>query len=187
MIRVKLSGTEIRLRFSFLLLISLFLLLEQLEQGGRFLLAVLWHELGHLLVLLIQKQQVTALELSAFGIRMDRGKTGTFRQEFLLHLAGPLANILAVVFLLPWNKLSAIFHLVLATVNLLPILPMDGGNLAALVLEQLLTPASAERSSRLLSALTWIFLFCFGLWLFLRHWNPSMLLFTVLLMFQKPA
>ncbi len=185
MISFRCFGAQVKLRFSFLLLLSLFLLLEQLQQGGRFLLAVLWHELGHLLVLLLQKQQVSSLELSAFGIRMDRCHSGTFWQEFFLHMAGPAANLFAAAFLLPWNKLSAIFHLLLATLNLLPILPMDGGNIAALVLEQLLPPVAAERSSRLLSALTWLLLLLLGAWLLLRHWNPAMLIFTVLLAVQK--
>ena len=187
MISFKLFGMNVRLHFSFLLLLSIFLLLEQLEQGSRFLLAVLWHELGHLLVLLAQKQQVTLLDCSAFGIRMERGSCGTFWQDFLLHLAGPAFNLLATLFLLPWNKLSAIFHLVLATLNLLPILPMDGGNLAVLVLGQLLPPRAAERSCRLLSALTWTLLLLLGAWLFLRHWNPAMLIFTILLAFQRSA
>ncbi len=185
MISFKLGKIGILIRFSFLFLLSLFLLLEQLEQGERFLLAVLWHELGHVLVLLLQKQPLTAVELSAFGVRIERQCRGSFWQEFLLYIAGPAANIFAAMFLLPWNKLSAIFHLVLATLNLLPILPMDGGNLSELVLEQLLTPIAAHRSNGILSAVTWIVLLLLGAWLLLRHWNPSMLIFTLLLVLQK--
>ena len=185
MISFKVGAARIRIRFSFLFLLSLFLLMEQLEQGGRFLLAVLWHELGHLLVLLMQKQPLTSVDLSAFGVRIGRKHRGSFWQEFWLHMAGPTANIIAVLFLLPWNKLSAIFHLILATLNLLPILPMDGGHLAQLVLEQVLSPTAAHRSSRILSALTWTLLFLLGAWLLLRYWNPSMLLFTLLLALQK--
>ena len=184
MITFRIGIARIHIRFSFLFLLSLFLLMEQLEQGGRFLLAVLWHELGHLLVLLLQKQQLTSVDLSAFGVRIDRQHSGSFWQEFLLHIAGPVANIIAVLFLLPWNKLSAIFHLVLATLNLLPILPMDGGHLSQLVLEQILSPTAAHRSSRILSVLTWTLLCLLGAWLLIRHWNPSMVIFTLLLALQ---
>ena len=184
MISFKFHDIAVRLYFSFFFLLSVFLLLEKLEQGGHFLFAVIWHELGHMLLLLQQKQQIIGMDCSAFGIRINRETIGTFWQEFLLYLAGPASNLLAALFLLPWNKVSAIFHLLLATLNLLPILPMDGGNLAALVLEQLLPQRAAQRSGHLLSVLTWLLILSLGAWLLLRYWNPAMLLFALLLAFQ---
>lgn len=181
MISFRLGSMEVKIRFSFLLLLSLLLLLQELELGAVFLLAVLWHELGHLLLMALQRLPPTELELSAFGVALRRERSGGFWGELALYLAGPTANLLACAFLLPWDKVSGLFHLILSALNLLPIAPMDGGNITELLLEQFLDLSVARKMAQRLSILVWIVLFFGAAVFFLTQWNPSMLIFVLLL------
>lgn len=185
MIFFRLGSMGVKIRFSFLLLLSLLLLLQELELGGTFLLAVLWHELGHLLLMILLKLPPTELELSAFGVALRRERSGGFWGELVLYLAGPAANLLACTFLLPWDKVSGLFHLILAALNLLPIAPMDGGNITELLLEQFLDPSAARKTSHRLSLIVWIVLLLGAAAFLLKQWNPSLLIFVLLLGLQN--
>lgn len=185
MISFRLGTMTVKIRFSFLLLLSLLLILQELELGTVFLLAVLWHELGHLLLMALLKLPPTELELSAFGVALRRERSGGFWGELALYLAGPAANLLACAVLLPVDKVSGLFHLILATLNLLPIAPMDGGNITELLLEQFLEPSAAEKTAHRLSVLVWLALLLGAVAFLLKRWNPSMLIFVLLLAMQN--
>ena len=184
MIRFRLGKIPITMRFSFLFVLGLYLAAQRLW-GTRILLAVLIHELGHLLILLLQGQSPERLELSAAGILMVRGKVGSFGQELLLHLGGPLANLAMVGLLWQRDQFACAAHLILAAVNLLPLEPLDGGSVTELLLEQLVPPERVTRLCRLISAATLAVLLAAALPLFFHGRNPSLLLFVLLLAMGK--
>ncbi len=175
----------IKIKFSFLLLLALFLLLERLALGQQLLWAALWHELGHILILMLQSRPPTTLDLSAFGLRLEREGEGSFLQELLLYLAGPVFNIGAALLLQPVNKVAAAFHLILAALNLLPLEPLDGGNILRLFLEQLFPLSATDRAVRAIRHLVLFFLFLGAIRLLLRTYNPSLLAFVLLLALGK--
>lgn len=186
MLKFRWMNCRIILRFGFFLQVSLFLLLDRCGLGLAFLEAVLLHESGHLLVLLLCRCPIEELELSLLGFRIQQGQNSMQpRQELLLYLAGPLINLLMLGIFYPFDKFRAVFHLLLAALNLLPLRPMDGGNALFLLLEQLFEPALAERFCGRLERVGSIALLLFGLWLLLEQLNPSLLIFVLLLSAQR--
>ena len=186
MLKVKLGKIPVIVRFSFLLCVSLFLLLERLEMGRKLLLAVLLHECGHLLILLLTGQKPASVELSIGGIAILRQRESqSFWQELLLHAAGPMTNLLFVGLLWQRDKFACAFHLILAAVNLLPIPDLDGGSITELLLEQLLPPEKVPIFCRRIGAVTVLVLLTAAIPLLFREKNPALLLFLLLLTLRK--
>lgn len=137
----KIFGIPIQVRFSFLLLLGLFLIWHGL--GGVVLLialfaSVLLHELGHALVARRYHVPILGIDLHFFGgaAKLSRMPESP-GQEIAIAVAGPVVSFLLalaafLVFKLtgfrPLAQLAAI-NLVLGLFNLLPALPMDGGRI----------------------------------------------------------
>lgn len=114
---------------------------------GIILLSVLFHEFGHALsaVFFRQKAQIQLVALG--GVTTFQGPKLKFWQQFLIVLNGPLAGIalffLATLFLtLPLSSAvrgvistMRLVNLFWSIVNLLPVLPLDGGQLLRIALE----------------------------------------------------
>lgn len=114
---------------------------------GRFLelttlfLIVLWHELGHLFMALRFGWKVREIKLLPFGGVVEVEEAGTLpaKEEALVALAGPAQNaILAAVAALlgqagwldaGWTSDFVRANALIASFNLLPIWPLDGGKL----------------------------------------------------------
>ena len=111
------------------------------DSGGMIaalLPAVLMHELGHFLFLRLAGMRLRSLSLGLFGLEMDYFGALSGVPGFLAILAGPFFGLMWTGFsaLLPgeyWH-LSSGLSLSLSLVNLLPVLPLDGGRLLACVL-----------------------------------------------------
>lgn len=115
----------------FLLLLGILLFLDEgvgmLPAG---LMAAVLHEGGHYLSGRLFDGRLRRLELSAVGAGMELEYPGplSYLQEIVVTLAGPVVNLL-----LGWlgmaagRFLFASVNLGLAALNLLPILPLDGG------------------------------------------------------------
>lgn len=186
MLKLHMGKTHVIIRFGFLLQLSLFLLLDQFGLGLAFLEAVLLHEGGHLLVLLLRHCPVEELELSLFGISIRQGREASLPPawELALYLAGPAANLMMLAVFYPYDKFRAVFHLLLAALNLLPLRPMDGGNALFLLLETFFDLPAAERFCERTERVGAVLLLIGGLWLLLKQLNPSLLVFTLFLTMQ---
>ena len=118
---------------------------------GIILVSVLVHEYGHALTSLYFGQS-PKIELVAFGgVTIPEGKKLKGWKEFLVVLMGPVfglllfagALLLARMQVLPTFAQSivtilAIVNLFWTIINLLPILPLDGGQLVRIILEKML-------------------------------------------------
>ncbi len=119
------------------------------------------HECGHLLMLYILRIRPKELTLSFFGMRLilpDDHTMGT-TQMMLVALAGPLTNLLFAVLSCIWRTDGILIsiHLVLAVLNLLPILPLDGGQAVYSILIRMFTDdIKARKILRLLFWFIWI-------------------------------
>lgn len=97
-------------------------------------LVMLLHELAHAAAALYLKAGVSKIILYPFGvsIRLGTRMLCSFADELVLYLSGPLVNaFLALVMVISGHRnLFCINNLVIFCLNLLPILPLDGGRIA---------------------------------------------------------
>lgn len=113
------------------------------------LVSVIFHELGHALTAQFFGQQ-TRIELAAFGgFTYREGRKLRLWEEFLIVLNGPIAGF--ALFLISYIlfqtvkieneiilftlKFTFVANLFWTIINLIPVLPLDGGHLMSIILE----------------------------------------------------
>ena len=157
------------------LVIWLFILLSDLRLLTALCLAALCHEIAHCVVLRLFHGTIKGITFTAFGAEMKIAETVGYGAELLSVAAGPGCNLLlAAIFALPgknnetWYLFSGA-QAVLGVFNLLPIRPLDGGNLLWITVAVLTEPYTADTVCRwvgfsfswLLAALClWLFIAC---------------------------
>jgi Zn-dependent protease len=118
---------------------------------GIIFISVLFHELGHALTSIIFKQKPKIQLIALGGMTSYEGKNLNYLKQFLIVLNGPIFGIIlfliasAILYLNVFTNQIAIatlkniqmVNLFWSIVNLLPILPMDGGQLLRIVLESI--------------------------------------------------
>ena len=111
--------------------------------------SVLIHEFGHALTAVAFKQKAQIQLIALGGLTSYEGPKLKFFQQFLITLNGPLFGfslcVLATLILrLDWStsptffyvlKVTQLANLFWAVINLLPVLPLDGGQLLRIALE----------------------------------------------------
>lgn len=117
------------------------------EALSALLAAVLAHELGHVCALAASGMRIRGVSLAATGpvIRCDLPQTGF--SAAAVSLAGPVFGALAWLALRRCFPLAAEMSAVLTAVNLLPVLPLDGGRALAALL------GSGRLAARVLAAM----------------------------------
>ncbi|MCC5831844.1 MAG: M50 family metallopeptidase [Chlamydiales bacterium] len=113
------------------------------------LFSVLFHEFGHALTAMLFGQK-TRIELAAFGgFTYREGPKLKLWEEFLVVLNGPIAGFLLflIAFAIFQNveiesplllftvKFTFVANLFWTVINLVPVLPLDGGHLLSIILE----------------------------------------------------
>lgn len=111
--------------------------------------SVIFHELGHAITAILFGQK-TRIELAAFGgFTYREGRKLKLWEEFLVVLNGPLAGFLLFLIAYVVNqtmqitnptlllavKLTLYANLFWTIINLVPVLPLDGGHLLSIILE----------------------------------------------------
>jgi stage IV sporulation protein FB len=114
---------------------------------GIIFFSVLVHEFGHALTAVFFKQKARIQFVAMGGVTMFEGPKLKFWQQFLITFNGPLFGFflfLGATFLLKlqWPPMVALIlrytqfaNLFWTIVNLLPVMPLDGGQLLRIVLE----------------------------------------------------
>jgi stage IV sporulation protein FB len=116
---------------------------------GIIFVSVLIHEFGHALTAVFFKQKARIQLMAMGGLTMFDGPKLKFWQQFIITFNGPLFGfclfLLATallqfslpLFLLKVLKATQMANLFWTVVNLLPVLPLDGGQLLRIVLESI--------------------------------------------------
>lgn len=114
---------------------------------GIILVSVIVHEFGHALTAVFFKQKARIQLIALGGVTMFEGPKLKFWQQFLITFNGPLFGFflfLIATFLLHFSwpplilkifKATQVANLFWTIVNLLPVQPLDGGQLLRIVLE----------------------------------------------------
>lgn len=133
---------RIKVSVGFLALIC-FLGWLNLPVCGYFLFGMIVHEVGHLLALRLCGVQIKHLELKVTGAVIDAGWM-SYQKELICAGAGPCTSILLCVCTLRAAPGLSMTSLALAVVNLLPLLPLDGGRMLRACLMMVCRQETAE-------------------------------------------
>lgn len=133
---------------------------------------VIMHELAHMLVALSCKVDIPEVTLLPIGINAKYNGEISFFKEFLISLAGPLASFL--FFGIINNPLYAMFNLVICLINLIPILPFDGGR----ILTSFIRKENRRKVNSIISKIFIAILFSFALFQMMVYKNFYFIIFT---------
>lgn len=149
---------------------------------GIILISVLVHEFGHALTAVVFRQKAQIELVALGGLTSYKGPKLRFWKQFLITFNGPLfgfflflfatflinSQMITSPFLLPIIKVFQVANLFWTALNLLPILPLDGGQLLRIVLEAAFD-VKGYKAALLISAIlaTFLALACFALQAFL--------------------
>ena len=144
----------------FLFLLSVLLAFNAPRVSILVVVAMLVHEGGHALVLLLLGKSVRGIRFGAVGAKMSYSGRLSYREECLVCIAGPVANLLVggLVFLCLHNKneyfcLFSYVNFFYALTNLLPLPSYDGEKILRILTFHLPYPKVAEHILSLISLL----------------------------------
>ena len=123
------------------ILMALFLLLLPLDWVLSVVFAGLFHELCHVFAVYAMNGRILRMEIRPMGCILETGRLDR-QKQFISILAGPMGS-LALLFLSHAAPKVAVCGLVQGIFNLLPVYPLDGGRLLALILQRLF-PENSE-------------------------------------------
>ncbi len=129
--------------------------------------AVLFHELGHLIAILILKEKISAVTLEPFGARIALKNEVSYGHEILIALAGPAASLL--LFFLLGNRDTAEFSLFLGIINLFPVPTLDGGRVLDCAVSYFLGPQAGDRTTRICGKIFAFLIWLISVYLVLRY------------------
>ena len=123
----------IKIDFSFYIAILLALFARQIDVYLTYLIAIIIHECGHLIMASLLKWEVEEFRISAIGgfltFKNDLSKPAI--QSFLVATSGIIFNLIFGIILFALNGPASLVYtqFAIAIFNLLPIAPLDGSKL----------------------------------------------------------
>lgn len=134
---------------------------------------IIAHEVGHIVTALITGSRIYCIRILPIGVNaaIDDSRSSKF-SKIAIYLAGPCVNIMfAIIIYILYARhfisieltLGVYINIWLAFFNLLPILPLDGGRIAAEALSDYSGIFRANKQMRILSVLLSIIIICLGL------------------------
>ncbi len=180
--KADIGKTRLKINVSFAAAVTLTLILDESGVSSAALLCCIVHEAGHLICLTAMGEKPSLIELSFYGIKLERSGTLASRNgEALLYICGPAANLIfsALLFLLAHGndflRSCAVISLGIGAFNMLPCAPLDGGNLLFTFLGGMLEYEKAEKISFGISAVSLIPLCCAGIILLIKNGNVTLI------------
>ena len=172
--------TAVRLAPETVLALAAALLLLPLPTTALALTALVLHESAHVLTAHRLGFAVEELHLLPFGAAMRLRHPAGDAGSSLIALAGPLCNLVAagacaaarMLFSSEHVKLFLWMNLGMGTLNLLPILPLDGGRLLRELLERRLQPQTVRIATHALSLTLSVGLLGAAVWLYAMEQIP---------------
>ena len=123
----------IKIDFSFYIALLLALFSHQIDIYLTYLIAILIHECGHLIMATIFKWQVEEFRISAIGgfLRFKNDLSRPINQSLLVALGGIIFNLTFGGLLILFNGPPSLIYtqFAIAIFNLLPISPLDGSRI----------------------------------------------------------
>ena len=105
--------------------------------------AIITHELGHIIALIIFQIKIYKVTFDSTGLRLHTD-TMNLREEMVCSLAGPLFGSIPVILVhnFPYAGICA---LILTCFNMIPLYPLDGGRVLSCLLQMITKPSVANK------------------------------------------
>ena len=185
----KLFGVWIEISVPFAVMIAFLLIMDKTGLMSASLLAVVCHEVGHLAAMKVLKCSPCSIKLSAAGILISGSSYCTAKENILVSLSGPFANIITFALFFALGKFTGVFYLIVISavqlivglMNLLPIIGLDGGTVLYILLSKS-KRINARLVAYLISVFTAFVVTVLGAAVAIKNvGNPSLLLLGVYL------
>ncbi len=190
--QIRFKRTEVRLDFSFILVLSLMLLLCKEKTILICLLSSSLHEAGHLFMMKLCGVEVKSVNFGAFGVRIERVySSASYKSEILIALGGIFVNLLimligSIFWLLTKRKDALVISVIngfIALFNMIPIETLDFGKALSFALLMKKDEETAARLTEKISLVfTVIFLISTILYTAFVGFNVSLIAVSVYLM-----
>lgn len=124
---------EFKIDIKIFLVLFLFLIFKQLEMYILFMIFVIIHEFFHLLTGIILGYKIKSLKIEILGISLgfhENINEYNNIKKIIILMMGPISNII-IALIFDFFKLPKIVYvnLVIAIFNLIPVYPLDGGQI----------------------------------------------------------
>ncbi len=156
------------------------------DPGGQIATTVMSaaiHEIGHLLTIVLCGVGFSCLNITPYGLEITTSRPyRNFYEEIAVNASGCAVNFLCYFLFRDVNSLIGFANasLVLGTLNALPVLSLDGGEVVFSALSVFLPYRSACRISRLISFVTLLCMWTLAAYIFLfSGYNYSLFIMTV--------
>lgn len=141
---------RIKINLNIFLFLILFLITNQIELYALSMVFALIHEMGHLFMGVLLNYNMDSLKIMPLGFVIEfKTKIEEYNEKILktrkiilnkilIALAGPITNLLIIIFLLAikTNNMNLIYsNLLIMLFNLIPIYPLDGGRILLFILK----------------------------------------------------
>lgn len=151
--KLNLGKTEFSVDVSFALCVTLMLVVDESGLAALALFCCIIHEAAHIICLLIFGEQPASVKLSFYGIKLERqlGANLGRKAEIAVYACGPAANFIFALIFAAFSylnvsmKTAAIISLMTGIFNLLPCIPLDGGNILRCAAEMFFEEEKCER------------------------------------------
>lgn len=172
-----------QINYSFLVLLLLFAILDELLFYFIYLLFLIIHELSHLLVAKKKGYLPKKLKLTAFGASLEGFDDFLLEDEIKIVLAGPFFNFCAVVFCYlsfwfypeSYTYLSQVLEVNLSILifNMIPIFPLDAGRLLLCLISKKVGRRKAVKVVKSISLFFVFVMFFISMFSFFIYFNFS--------------
>ncbi len=156
MVYFQLLGINISISYFFLSVLSILIIVDKTGMLSISLLAVLFHELGHLAMMRFLKVKVSSLDFSLATVKVTTEGIVNYKSSLLISVSGPLVNML-LSFLL-FSRVEALLYfgaanLIMFVFNMIPAKGLDGGDALyyALLSSKIRSPQKVYETISLLS------------------------------------
>lgn len=175
--------TSFGINVSFAIAVTLTLIIDESGVGAIALLCCVLHEAGHIICLLILGEKPKKIELSFYGIKLERipMSSQSTAGDLAVYISGPAMNFMfsAAMFLLSEFfeslRIAAVISLCVGVFNLIPCKPLDGGNIVYTVLCRNTKQETADKICLVITVVTVIPMIVTGLFFMKNNGNITLL------------
>ena len=162
-----------------------------------FFISITVHEIGHLITSKLFNIKIGKPRLGIFGYSTKEFKKNSLTKplhKILVFLSGPAFNFILAILIYNLEKFYEISfymfytNLLIGIVNLLPILPLDGGNILNCILENKFDFYVSGKMSLLIGKMILVFIsliYCFAIFYLRNMWIFCGIIYLWILFFKE--